>query len=102
MATLLPGGDPAWFERRGTRWCYQVIPVSAAGWILMAVYIGASLAVSLLFLAKEEAPALRDWIGWAVLFGAMTSLFIVVVVRMSAPASEPRARGRLPRKGDGK
>jgi hypothetical protein len=90
----LPGGDKAWFERRGTFWNCQVVPVSPAGWALIAAYVAGALGVSLFFFIEGDNLGPEEWIGWAALFAAMTILFLVTVFRMSAPAADKARRRR--------
>ena len=90
----LPGGGKAWFVRRGSRWCYQVTPVSPAGWILSAVYVLAAVTISLFFLGDEERAGTLEWVGWAVLLTAATILLLVVVFNMSAHAGGRDKRRR--------
>ena len=90
----LPGGGKAWFVRRGSRWCYQLTPVSPAGWVLSVVYVLAAIAISLFFLGDEEMAGPLEWAGWGVLLTAATILFLVVVINMSARAGGPDKRRR--------
>ena len=94
MTGTLPSGDRPWFERRGSRWCYQVMPVSFQGWALIFLYVLVAIAVSVIFLREEEQTRLIDWIAWAGLLGAASLLFFVTMFRMSAPASGRNGRSR--------
>ena len=91
---ILPGGGKAWFVRSGPWWHCQVTPVSAAGWILISFYVLAAFAISAFLFGRDGEATLSDWIVWAVLITVSTFLFLVVTVRMAAPAPGGRTGRR--------
>ena len=90
----LPGGGTPWFERRRSPWSYNFMPVSFAGWAVIAVYVLFAIGISLLFFGGQEEPPLAAWAGWASLLGVATLFYSLTLLRMSAAESDPTSRRR--------
>ena len=92
MAILLPGGDPAWFERYWMGRYYRLRPVTLQGYLVTIVFAAFVTLVSLFFADRE--PSAVDVTAWVLIVTAATFLFIMTAVRMSARAGQPRRRRR--------
>ena len=92
MTPLLAGGDAARFERYGPSRYYRLRPVTLQGYLVTIVYAAFVTVVSL-FLANGDLGALNVT-AWVLIVTAASFVFIMIAVRMSARAGQPRRRRR--------
>jgi hypothetical protein len=89
-AYRLPGGGKAWFLRsRGRDGCHTK-PVSVEGHLLTGAY-GLWIA-GIAWLLADGDPGTAEIVSAAAIVVASTILYIVTVVRMSAPAARAEKR----------
>ena len=89
---LMPGGDKAWFVRRKHGWGCDLRPVSRAGHFLTALFTGWIGLIT--WLAIDREPLMPWLLVWSALLLVGAVFYIVIALRMSAPAPEARRTQR--------
>ena len=85
MSEGLPGGGKPWFvrvRRPGVK-SFSIKPSSREGWLVVAAYCAASVAVPLLLLTPE--PTRARVAAFLLIHATITIVLIVTAFRMSAP-----------------